>query len=260
MNVNLVPTNVFGRTEYRDTENKITASQINGKWYATIDTNLFDAGFTNIACLTEFLSKLDGYEETLSIYGCFQRGSKSAYSCMIDPRFNCTISVLDEGFFGVDAEITNESGFKKKAKYVSEDFGDVMDFITNLMDAYSIDIFSSVILSDSKDTQYVIEAKMTSRDLAKNLVRVKSSNIWAYGINIRDRKDKKGDMLIQFKSETGGAGDMYIYYDVDIFKTWRKFLSAASKGHFFWTNVRNVYKYSKLTGDKKGKLPNAINH
>lgn len=119
-------------------------------------------------------------------------------------------------------------------------------------------IFSSIVMTAISD-RLSIFATINTRNLAKSLSRVKSSNVWAYGINIRNRKDKTGDVLVQFKAKNGGAGDIYIYYDVPktIFNRWQ---SAPSKGHYFWVYIRNNFKYSKLTGDKTGKLKNAINH
>ena len=66
-------------------------------------------------------------------------------------------------------------------------------------------------------------------------------------------------MIVQFKAKEGGPGDIYIYYDVP-FTLFRRWQATQSKGHFFWKHIRNYFKYSKLTGDKIGKLPNAINH
>ena len=103
-----------------------------------------------------------------------------------------------------------------------------------------------------------ITAAINTKDLANKLVRVKSSNVWAYGMNIRKRGNKIGDVITQFKGTDGGPGDVYIYYDVPI-RVYQRWQSAPSKGHFFWQYLRNNYKYSKLTGDKKGKLPNAVN-
>lgn len=103
-----------------------------------------------------------------------------------------------------------------------------------------------------------IFAGISTKELMKQMVRVKSSNIWSYTINTHDRKDKTGNVLVQFKNPNGGPGDVYIYYDVPV-NVYRKWHSATSKGHYFWRYLRNNYKYSKLTGDKKGKLPNAIN-
>lgn len=118
-------------------------------------------------------------------------------------------------------------------------------------------VFSNIVMTAVKDRMSIFAA-INTKNLAQNLVRVRSSNVWSYGINIRDRKDKTGDVIVQFKSKNGGAGDIYIYYDVpkNIFNRWQ---SAPSKGHCFWVYIRNNFKYSKLTGDKIGKLENAIN-
>lgn len=98
----------------------------------------------------------------------------------------------------------------------------------------------------------------SARDITRNLVRVKSSNLWAYAINIKDRHDKEGDVYIQFKNRNGGPGDIYVYWGVPI-NVWRRLISSTSKGHSFWKLIRNNYRYSKLTGDKRGKLRNAVN-
>ena len=98
----------------------------------------------------------------------------------------------------------------------------------------------------------------SSRDLTKNLVRVKSSNIWSYGINIKNAGDRTGDVIVQFKAKNGGPGDIYMYFDVPV-QVYRRWVNATSKGHYFWVNIRNNYRYRKLTGDKRGKLPNAVN-
>ena len=103
-----------------------------------------------------------------------------------------------------------------------------------------------------------ISSAINTRNLAQKIARVKSSNIWGYTINVKDNKSKFGDVLVQFKDKFGGPGDVYIYYDVPVM-LYRRWHSAASKGHFFWVYIRNNFKYSKLTGDKKGKLDNAVN-
>lgn len=56
------------------------------------------------------------------------------------------------------------------------------------------------------DRQAVLAA-INTKDLSQNLVKVRSSNVWAYGLNIKDRKDKTGDLVVQFKNKNGGAGD-----------------------------------------------------
>ena len=113
-------------------------------------------------------------------------------------------------------------------------------------------------LVDSSARQQVIEAAISSRDITKNMVRCKSSNIWSYALNVRDSKHRYGDMIIQFKGKNGGPDDIYMYLDVPV-NTYRKFISAPSKGHAFWKMIRNNFKYRKLTGNKRGVLPNAIN-
>lgn len=104
-----------------------------------------------------------------------------------------------------------------------------------------------------------ITAAINTQNLADQLFRVKSSNVWAYRLFMRSRKDKTGDLIVQFKDKNGGGGNVYIYYDVP-FTLFRRWQATQSKGHFFWKHIRNYFKYSKLTGDKIGKLPNAINH
>ena len=105
---------------------------------------------------------------------------------------------------------------------------------------------------------YIIQAAINTRDLSKNLVRVRSSNVWSIGFDIHDKKDKTGSVLVQFKNKNGGPGDIYILYDVPTM-VYRKWITAPSKGHYYWQYLRNNYAYSKLTGNRKGVLPNAIN-
>ena len=98
--------------------------------------------------------------------------------------------------------------------------------------------------------------KKNSRQVTDNMLRVKSSNVWAYAFNI-EQGQNTGDLYVQFKNRKGGAGDIYQYIDFPV-RMWRKFVATSSKGHFFWRFIRTKYKYRKLTGDKRGKLPNAI--
>jgi len=114
----------------------------------------------------------------------------------------------------------------------------------------------SFVISDYRDD--VIECAVSSRDLTKNMVRVKSSNIWAYNINIRQNGDPTGDVVVQFKGRNGGPDDIYMYFDVPV-TLYRRWHTAPSKGHFFWQYIRNNYRYRKLTGDKRTHLPNGIN-
>lgn len=123
--------------------------------------------------------------------------------------------------------------------------------------SFDDDIFACVLLT-SRSYRQKICAALSTKEFSKKLSRVKSSNVWAYGLNVKDKKDDTGDLMVQFKNKNGGAGDVYIYYDVPKV-LYRKWQSAPSKGHFFWVYIRNHYKYSKLTGDKHGKLANAVN-
>lgn len=118
------------------------------------------------------------------------------------------------------------------------------------------DNFSSVIYRGLEFRPIVAAKGSSSRDFRNNLVRVKSSNVWAYGSEMKT--NRIGDVYVQFKGKNGGPGDVYKYYDVPV-TLWRKFISATSKGHFVWKYLRNNFMYSKLTGDKRGKLKNALN-
>jgi len=103
----------------------------------------------------------------------------------------------------------------------------------------------------SSEYRSKIVASISSKEISKNMVRVKSSNIWSYTINVRGQ-NTTGDVYVQFKGDKGGPGDVYVYYDVPV-RVYRRWHSASSKGHFFWRNIRGRYKYSKLTGDKRTK-------
>lgn len=123
-------------------------------------------------------------------------------------------------------------------------------------DNTDIEILSACIV-DSSIRSYIV-CSVSAKDLARQLVRVKSSNLWSTTINVNNTQNNTGDMLIQFKSKNGGPGDIYMYFDVPVI-VYRKLQSATSKGHYFWKYIRNNYKYRKLTGNKRGVLPNAIN-
>ena len=117
---------------------------------------------------------------------------------------------------------------------------------------------SDVVFCGTEYRQQIL-ASISSRDITKSMVRVKSSNIWAYNLNVKDAKKQVGDLYIQFKGPHGGSdGGVYVYYDVPV-RVYRQLVSASSKGHTFWQLIRNRYRYSKLTGDKRGKLRNAVN-
>lgn len=124
--------------------------------------------------------------------------------------------------------------------------------------AHDASVFSNIVLVNPGQDVTPVLAAISSRDLSKNMVRVRSSNIWSYGINVKSNKDNKGDVIVQFKGPNGGPDDIYLYMDVPI-KVWKRWITAPSKGHYFWQYIRNNYFYRKLTGDKRGKLRNAIN-
>lgn len=111
---------------------------------------------------------------------------------------------------------------------------------------------------DSNHRKETIRCAISTRDITRGMTRCRSSNMWGYTLNVRNKGDREGDLFIQFKGRNGGPDDIYIYYDVPI-RLYRKLVTVPSKGHFFWQYIRNNYKYSKLTGNKRGVLPNAIN-
>lgn len=116
-----------------------------------------------------------------------------------------------------------------------------------------------IIACMERADQSPVTAAISSRDLAKNQVRVRSSNIWSYGMNVKDAKTGLGDVVVQFKGTNGGpTGGLYMYYDVPV-KLYRKWITAPSKGSFFWKFIRDDFLYRKLDGDRRGKLPNAVN-
>ena len=118
-------------------------------------------------------------------------------------------------------------------------------------------IYCSIFAQTNNQLETILAA-ISSRDITRDMVRVKSSNIWSYTININNKGDKVGNIFVQFKNNTGGPGDIYVLYDVPV-TLYRRWITAPSKGHFYWKYLRNNFKYSKLTGDKRGKLKNAIN-
>lgn len=116
-------------------------------------------------------------------------------------------------------------------------------------------IKSSTILAANRSSRN--KSKQKSRDITDKMVRCRSSNIWGYAYD-NGEGENIGTLYIQFKDPFGGVGDIYRYYDVPL-RVYRRFVSAPSKGHSFWQLLRNKYYYSKLTGDKRGKLKNAVN-
>lgn len=123
----------------------------------------------------------------------------------------------------------------------------------------SEDRFNKVMYRSSSFREVVAKTdRRRPRDIVKDLIRVNSSNVWAYGAELKNEEKDIGDIYVQFKGPKGGPGDIYRYLDVPM-KLWQKFISYPSKGAFIWKYLRRNFLYSKLTGDKKGKFPNAVN-
>lgn len=135
---------------------------------------------------------------------------------------------------------------------------DIQDLLLEL-DRLDVPMFASVTYRGANMRPiFAKRQRRTAREIVKDLIRVKSSNVWSYGVEIKENNMDVGDVYVQFKGQNGGPGDVYRYYDVPV-KLWRKFVSYPSKGAFLWKYLRNNFLYSKLTGDKKGKLKNAVN-
>lgn len=128
----------------------------------------------------------------------------------------------------------------------------------NILSMDQIPEIYAIFFSDSLEENQAIMASISSRDITKKMIRVKSSNLWSYCIDVRHAKDKTGIVYVQFKGERGGPGDVYCYYDVPVV-VYQKLLAATSKGHAFWKYLRGKFLYSKLTGDKKTKMPGGVN-
>lgn len=150
-----------------------------------------------------------------------------------------------------DAKFIQESRFSEPLEFI--------DAIQSILDIYNIaDVKLVPLESDIKINGITISAadnRLSTKDMLKKMIRVKSSNLWSYAFQPKDYNT--GTMLIQFKGPNGGPNDVYVYYDIPN-KLWQKFVAAPSKGHFFWQNIRNIFKYGKLTGDKRTKLKNGV--
>lgn len=113
-----------------------------------------------------------------------------------------------------------------------------------------------IALCDIVDKQ-AIKAGRSAREITKNMVRVKSSNIWSWCTDIKRPEDKTANVYIQFKGAKGGPDDIYVFFDVPIV-IFRKMVAAPSAGHAFWQYIRGKYSYAKLTGDKKTKMKGGV--
>lgn len=272
--------NVYGSSMYRDTTGKFELVQgmnsecTENRWYIRMsDTHVIPKwqkeGFRSVEDAQEYLGEFDW--ENATEQGLIGQGFDEDFAFVLD-LYGFSRTPEDEEFTGQYSRETADGlvcirdlGDEKQVEVYTleqsdtfDDFDALIKHLDSLIDSGENPRLSKQTIDSTTQMDIVINAAISTRDLAKNLVRVKSSNMWAYTINIRDRKSKVGDVLVQFKGPKGGPGDVYLYYDVPI-SLWRKWLSAPSKGHFLWKYIRNEFLYRKLTGDKKGKLRNAIN-
>jgi len=142
--------------------------------------------------------------------------------------------------------------------YSSSSVAKVVGNIETTLRKHGYDIFACANFSETSDCQAIMAA-INSKDFTRDMVRVKSSNVWSRKFERKNNKNPNGTLVVQFKNKKGGPGDVYIYFDVP-FTVYRRWMSATSVGHFFWVYIRHVYPYAKLTGDKRGKLSHAVNN
>lgn len=183
----------------------------------------------------------------MALIGAYQINSDSF---RIDQNNIRASIVFDDDTITIEASTNNN---KSMHYYPNSDLGmdNAIRYIESAYRSCGIDV--------SGEVTSTITSAINTRDLASHIGQVRSSNIWGYYYYKPDRKSREGYLLIQFKNKNGGKGDVYIYYDVP-FTIYRKLETTNSKGHYFWVYIRNYYKYSKLTGNKRGVLPNAINN
>lgn len=162
--------------------------------------------------------------------------------------------VIDGGYVKYIETFKNYDSISNISERCSKD--ELVEHIDWFINYSGTDLFEYILCAKEHRSSILCAS---SRDLSKNIVRVKSSNVWGYYLDIKNRKDKTGDLIVQFKNKNGGPGDVYLYFDVPVM-LYRKWHSATSVGHFFWQYIRNDFKYRKLTGDKRGKLRNAVNN
>lgn len=245
--------NVLGETKYIDNQHHLSACKVNNRWFVSKNHSVpYSASFVNIKCAENFFNSFDEIVESLNMLGyCQDEFDKFKFNFpQNDDEFVSEVYIIEDGNFKV---ITSAKG--KYDSYTTDNFDWLAEHILSLQEKCGIDSVESIEIKDPSD----VKASITSKDITKRMVRVKSSNVWSYTIDIRDNKSKTGTVYVQFKKETGGPGDIYCYYDVPI-KIWHRILSATSKGHAVWKFLRNNFLYSKLTGDKRGKLKNAVNN
>lgn len=246
--------NVYGHTIYQ--LNNITATYNKSKFQVAVDDEpMYSAGFVNITSVENFFDNIDYWKTELKDLG-FELDSDTCWSY----HDGSVDIVVNYDTFNESFEICSNLGKSQPdwCKPNIKSIDEVIRYIFKIFDFVDIDPIMSACICDPRADMSAVTAAISSRDLSKKLQRVKSSNLWSYTFDIKNAKDKFGTLLIQFKGTKGGPGDIYQYFDVPV-NLWRRFISAASKGHFFWVYIRNNFNYRKLTGDKRGKLPNAIN-
>ena len=196
------------------------------------------------------------HKQDLEMLGYFEDTATADFVCGI---LGCESKIREtsNGGFVLITSATNTCSIS-----VAPSFSSLVDKIIGLHDANeSFEYFET--LEDgtmrvcSATAIFAKKDKRNSRQVTDTMQRVKSSNVWAYAYDI-EMGENIGTLYVQFKNRNGGPGDIYEYIAVPI-KAWRKFVTAPSKGHYFWKAIRNKFRYRKLTGDKKGKLANAIN-
>lgn len=172
-------------------------------------------------------------------------------------NYRIVVSRFTNDMLHIDAYKNNKKLAQSSVGSDTYDIDRLFRTLDSFMKRNGLVYVESCILTDTVHRS-AVTAAINTKDLTQGMVRCKSSNVWAYNMNIRDRKAPVGDMLMQFKGKNGGPGDIYIYYDVPV-RLYRRMHTATSKGHFFWQYIRNAFNYSKLTGNRRGVLPNAIN-
>lgn len=245
---------VFGRIIYQC--NGITATQLKNKLHVTVDNEpKYFAGFVNINSVSKFFDNIDIWNTDFYDLN-FEQDSDTCWSYHRDGLH----IVIAYDTFNETFEICSNLG-KSGPDWVKSGIQSVFEvirYVFNIFDSCNVDPIESACICDPNANMTAVTAAISSRNLSAKLQRVKSSNLWSYAFDTKDRRAKFGTLLIQFKGRQGGPGDIYQYFDVPV-NLWRRFISANSKGHFFWVYIRNNFPYSKLTGDKRGKLPNAVN-
>lgn len=257
--------NVYGETQYIfDKLPNISVISSDNKFHILMDSNIPDwgTGFKTELDVEKFVNEHDIENATLS----------EVYPKEITEAFN--FLKVFWGFNQVDEDVLEKEMNNSSITIIStsdnvevilddevEHFNsgdELVRFMDLLMRDLQCEVLSSEDIKNALKGRSIVLASITSRDLAKNMIRVKSSNLWSYCIFIADRKDKTGRVFVQFKGPKGGPGDIYSYYDVPI-TLWRRFVTAPSKGHFLWQYIRGKFPYDKLTGDKKTKMRGGIN-